>query len=337
MKILVTGGAGYIGSHTTLELLEYGFDVVCIDNESNAKPDVIQRVELLAGKSVNYYKGDIRDKSFLKSVWQESGTIDGVIHFAALKSVEESTKNPLDYFNVNISGWINVLQTASDFNTHCILFSSSCTVYGNPELLPVTEATPFGIAESPYGLTKQIGEQLLERTCNSSKNTKGISLRYFNPAGAHHSGVIGEDAKKISLNLVPVLMELAFDKRDTLTVFGTDYATRDGSCIRDYIHVTDLAKGHVKAMNYMLDKMTDPYDTFNLGDGQGTTVIEAVAAAEQYLNKKLNIKYGPRRPGDVESIYADTMKSKEILKWETIYDINDIISTAHKWELKRDE
>jgi len=330
MKILVTGGAGYIGSHTIIELLNAGYQVVSVDDESNAKPGVEERIEKITEKKINYYKGDIRDIKFLKSVWQTEKKIDGLIHFAALKSVDESLVKPLDYFDVNVKGWINVLKIASENGTKHILFSSSCTVYGNPELLPVKESTPLGIPESPYGLTKQIGENILEQSCIEKSELKGVSLRYFNPAGAHHSGLIGEDSKKPSVNLIPVLMESVLGKRSGVTVFGTDYNTRDGSCVRDYIHVVDLARGHVKTIAYMLESMVGNYDVFNLGDGKGISVLEAIQATERVTHIKVNKSLGERRPGDVGSIYANTSKSKQILKWNTQLSIEDIMHSAYQ-------
>lgn len=333
MNILITGGAGYIGSHTILELLEQGYEVpYSIDNYLNSEEDNYKKIEKIANKKVTFFNIDLKNKKATKSFFK-STKIDAVIHFAALKSVPESVENPIECYQNNVGGLINLVQAMQENNVHQLIFSSSCSVYGNPEQLPVNENTPFGKAESPYARSKQIGENILEDFCKANKDFNVISLRYFNPAGAHPSGFIGEGFTERPNNLVPLITQTAVGLRDKLTVFGTDYNTKDGSCVRDYIHVVDVAQAHVKALDYF-DKMKRNYQVINLGTGNGTTVLEIIKSFEKVSGEKLNYELGPRRAGDVETIYADNSKAKKELQWEAKLNIEDMVATAWKWQQK---
>ena len=335
-KILVTGGSGYIGSHTIVSLIEQGFEVVSVDNFSNSKPEALIGVEKITGRRIQHYNIDLCDMDEYETLFKENRDIEAIIHFAAYKSVEESVRLPLKYFQNNLGGLMNTTELAIKYGVNHFVFSSSCTVYGNPDSLPVSEKTELKPAASPYGRTKQIGEYILQDLANYNK-LNVISLRYFNPAGAHHSNEIGESSIVESVNLVPVIMETAIGKRDHCTVFGTDYNTRDGSCVRDYIHVVDLAQAHVRAIEKMLDDNSDQknYTTYNLGIGQGVTVLEAIQAFEKISDKKLNYQLGPRRPGDVVAIYSDYKKAQSELNWEPQRSIEDIMASAWKWELDK--
>jgi len=337
-KILVTGGLGYIGSHTIIHLLDNGFDLVSIDDLSNAKASVVHNIEAITGKRVTNYPIDLKDLEATKGVFRKEGPFAGIIHFAASKHVGESVEKPLKYFRNNLVGLLNVLDCMREFGTENLIFSSSCSVYGNATELPVTETTQRQDAESPYGRTKQMGEDILR---DVTKNIPGITtvlLRYFNPAGAHPSGMNGEDPSNKASNLVPVITETAIGKREQMTVFGNDYDTRDGSCIRDYIHVMDLASAHTLALEYLLEGRNEAAcEVFNLGIGEGVTVIEAIQAFEKTTGQKLNYTIGPRRAGDVEAIYANYKKAAERLGWEPNFTIDDIMSSAWKWEQRRTE
>ena len=332
-KVLVTGGCGYIGSHTIVDLLEHGFEVVSIDNLSNASEDVLEGIYQITGKRVRNYAVDLCDRDATLQVFSAHPDFAGIIHFAALKSVGESVEQPLRYYHNNINSLLNVLACAQEFEVPNFIFSSSCSVYGNTDALPVVEDTPFEPAQSPYGHTKQIGEEMIRAFSHVEPAMRFILLRYFNPAGAHPSALIGEAPSNPANNLVPVITETAIGKRRELVVFGDDYPTRDGSCIRDYIHIMDLARAHTQALQYLLEKRpAGRCDVFNLGIGQGVTVLEAVHAFERVTGQKLNYRIGPRRPGDVVAVYADYGKAARLLGWQPQSGIDDIMRTAWEWE-----
>jgi len=334
-KVLVSGGCGYIGSHTIVDLIDNGFDVVSVDNHINSDPKVLKRIEKITGKKIKNYKIDLCNEKKLQKVFLENKNIVGIIHFAALKSVGDSVGQPLLYFKNNLNSTLNLLEAAKTYKVKSFIFSSSCTVYGNAKDLPVTEKTPFMKAESPYGLTKQMGEEMIESFAKANPKHNSILLRYFNPAGAHESKLMGE-APNVALNLVPVITEQAIGKRKSITVFGDDYDTRDGSCVRDYIHVMDLANAHTKAIQYLVKKNNKTNcEAFNLGIGEGATVLEVIKAFEKVSGKKLNYKIGPRRKGDVVAIYSNYKKAKSRLKWKPKRNIEDIMRTAWEWEQVR--
>jgi len=338
-KILVTGGCGYIGSHTIVDLIENGYDVISVDNNSRSNPVILKGVEQIAGKKIKNYKVDLCNFDDTHAIFQENEDISGIIHFAAYKSVEESVQQPLLYYENNLVSLINLLKCVQEFQIASFVFSSSCSVYGNADKVPVTESTPLKPAESPYGSTKQMSEQIVtEFAKNSAAQT--ILLRYFNPAGAHPSAVIGEMPVGKPSNLVPAITQTAIGRIEKMYVYGTDYPTRDGSCIRDYIHVCDLAHAHTLALNYLEERRNkNNCETFNLGSGSGVTVLEAINAFEKISGLKLNYEKGPRRPGDVVSVYANNDLAKKLLGWQTRFSLDDIMATAWKWErrLKADE
>ena len=332
MKILVTGGTGYIGSHTAVELQNSGFEVIIADNLSNSEADVADRIGEITGKKPVFEKTDLCDVNGLRELFGKHKDIKAVIHFAALKAVGESVQNPLLYYRNNISGMINLLEEMLKEGINKIVYSSSCTVYGEADELPVTEDSPVKKAESPYGFTKQAGEQMLFDLARVNE-FKSIILRYFNPTGAHDSALIGELPIGIPNNLVPYITQTAAGIRDTLTVNGNDYDTPDGTNIRDYIHVTDLAQAHVIALERILnDKNTEKTEVFNLGTGRGNTVMEVINAFEKVTGIKINYKIGPRRSGDVVSIYSDTKKANDILGWKTERDLENMMHTAWNWQ-----
>jgi UDP-glucose 4-epimerase len=328
-KILVTGGLGYIGSHTVVELQNEGYDVVVIDNLNNSSDQVQSRIESITGKPFELLVGDVNDTVALQSLFNKH-SFDGVIHFAAYKAVGESVENPIMYYQNNVSGLISVLEAMNTFKVSNLIFSSSCTVYGAATDLPVTENTLIQKAESPYGTTKILGEEIIQDFAKH-KAFKSILLRYFNPVGAHPTAHIGELPLGVPSNLIPFVTQTAAGIRAQLTVYGDDYATADGTCIRDYIHVVDLAKAHVKALNYA-SEMTKSVDVFNVGTGNGTTVLEVIRAFESVNGIKLNYKIGPRRAGDVEQIWADTTKVSEILGWKPQYGVEDMMKHAWAWQ-----
>lgn len=335
-KILVTGGAGYIGSHTIVDLINKGFDVLSLDNYGNSDKEVFDRIKKITGKEIHNYCVDLTNLAAVDMVFQENTDIIGIIHFAALKSVEESTRLPLLYFQNNITGLLNLLACTKKYTVNNFIFSSSCSVYGNIASLPVTETTPFGEAESPYARTKQMGEQILQDFAANNSQIKLIALRYFNPAGAHESAIIGESPTNKASNLVPVITEVAIGKRTSMTVFGDDYNTRDGSCVRDYIHVMDLADAHTKGLEYLLkEKNTSNFEVFNLGSGEGATVLEAIRAFEKANQLKLNYTIGPRRAGDVIAVYSDNTNASKALNWQPRRNIEQIMKTAWEWEKAR--
>ena len=332
-KILVTGGAGYIGSHTLVDLIENGFEVISADNNVRSSPEMLLRVEKITGKKINKYKIDLCNYDDCRTIFTEHPDIAGVIHFAAYKAVGESVEKPLLYFQNNLGSLITLLRCIEEFKIPNFVFSSSCTVYGNPDAIPVTEDTPRKNAESPYGLTKQMGEQIIEAFAATNKITKSIMLRYFNPAGAHQSALIGELPIDKPQNLAPILTQTAIGKLPNFVVFGNDYNTKDGSCIRDFIHVSDLANAHTKALQYMIEgKGKSSCEVFNLGTGTGISVLEAIKTFEQSTGVKLNYTIGERRPGDVIAIYANNDKAKSMLNWEAKYTLPEIMLSAWKWE-----
>ena len=328
-KILVTGGLGYIGSHTVVELQNDGYDVVVIDNLNNSSEQVKARIESITGKPFELLVGDVNDTVALQGLFKKN-SFDGVIHFAAYKAVGESVENPIMYYQNNVSGLISVLEAMNTFKVSNLIFSSSCTVYGAATDLPVTEDTLIQKAESPYGTTKILGEDIIQDFAKH-KAFKSILLRYFNPVGAHPTAQIGELPLGVPSNLIPFVTQTAAGIRAQLTVYGDDYATIDGTCIRDYIHVVDLAKAHVKALNYA-DEMNKSVDVFNVGTGNGTTVLEVIRAFENINGIKLNYKIGPRRPGDIEQIWADTTKVSEALGWKPQYGVEDMMKHAWAWQ-----
>ena len=335
-KILVTGGCGYIGSHTIVDLIDNGFEVISVDNLSNSSDSVLDGIQAITGKKVINYAVDLCDLEKTEVIFQTNPDIKGIIHFAALKLVGESVDKPLHYFKNNLNSLINILDCMAKYGVENLIFSSSCSVYGNATELPVTEKTPFQEAESPYARTKQMGEQVITDFSKKYTNNNSILLRYFNPAGAHDSGLIGESPINKPSNLVPVITETAIGKRAELTVFGNDYNTRDGSCIRDYIHVMDLAHAHTKALQYILDKKNEQNcEIFNLGIGEGVSVLEAVEAFQKVTGQPLNFKIGPRREGDVIAIYANNDRASSKLGWHPNRDIESIMKTAWEWEVKR--
>lgn len=333
-KILVTGGCGYIGAHTILDLIENGFVPICVDNNSRSTAALLEGITLITGKAVKNYKVDLCNFDDTHAVFQENTDISGIIHFAAFKAVGESVEKPLLYFENNLISLINILKCAKEFNIGSFIFSSSCTVYGSPDEMPVTEKSPLKPAESPYGATKQMGEQIVNETTKTGL-TKSILLRYFNPVGAHPSAIIGELPLGKPQNLVPAITQTAIGKIKQLTVHGDDYPTRDGSCIRDYVHVCDIAHAHTLALQYLLNEKNDTNcEIFNLGTGNGNTVLEVIHSFEKVSGVKLNYVIGPRRPGDIVAIYANNSLAKEKLQWTPKFSLDEMMSTAWKWELK---
>jgi UDP-glucose 4-epimerase len=333
-KILVTGGCGYIGSHTLVDLIENGYEVISVDNNSRSTAQILEGIEKITGEKIKNYKVDLRNFDETFAVFQENTDIEGIIHFAAFKSVAESVAKPLLYFENNLDSLINLLKCVQEFETPNFVFSSSCTVYGNPDKIPVTEKSSPKPAESPYGYTKHMGEQIVNEFAKST-GTQCILLRYFNPAGAHPSVEIGELPIGAPENLVPVITQTAIGKIQKMRVHGNDYPTRDGSCIRDYIHVCDIANAHTLGLKYLDEKNNIGLcEVFNLGTGNGITVLEAIEAFEKVSGIKLNYEIGPRRAGDVIAIYANNDLAKNILGWKPGFSLEDIMSTAWKWEQK---
>ncbi len=332
-KILVTGGAGYIGSHTTVELIQAGYEPVVIDNFIYSDGSLIAGIEKITGKKVNFHKGDCRDKDFLTNLFKTQGPIAGVIHFAALKSVGESVQKPLLYHQNNVESLLCLLDVMKAFGTKDIIFSSSCTVYGQPDVIPVNESAPFKKAESPYGATKQICERILEDS--HPEGFRIVSLRYFNPIGAHSSSLIGEMAIGTPNNLVPYVTQTAAGLRDKLTIFGDDYATPDGTCLRDYIHVTDLAQAHLQALRFLDNKKeTVLCEAFNVGTGNGVSVLELVNGFMKATGVNVPYSIGARRPGDVEKIYADPKRANTVLGWQAKLSIEQALLDAWNWQQK---
>ncbi len=329
MKILVTGGAGFIGSHTCVELLEHGYEVTVVDNLYNSKQEAIKRVEEITGKNISFYKADLLDKDSLDSIFEKEHP-DTVIHFAGLKCVPESVKNPITYYHNNLTGTLNLTDCMKKHNVKNIIFSSSATVYGEPAFIPITEKCPKGSPTNPYGWTKWMQEQILTDLHTADPEWNVILLRYFNPIGAHKSGRIGEDPKGTPNNLVPYVSQVAIGKRDCLNVFGNDYDTPDGTCIRDYIHVVDLAAGHVKAVEKLSEGPA--VRIYNLGTGKGSSVMDIIHAYEEACGHKIKYEFKPRRAGDVAELYADCTLAKEELGWTAQYNIADMCADSWRWQ-----
>ena len=332
MKILVTGGAGFIGSHTTLTLLEAGYDVVVLDNFSNSFPQSLTRVAKLAGKGPIVVEGDLTDSSLLQNLFTENKNISAVIHFAALKAVGESTEYPLKYYHNNVTGSIYLLRAMEKAGVHQLVFSSSCTVYGEPKHVPLDESHPVGGVSSPYGRTKFQMEDIIRDHTSANPNFKAGVLRYFNPVGAHPSGEIGEDPNGIPDNLVPFVCQVATGQREKLRVFGSDYPTRDGTAVRDYLHVVDLADAHLKALKAL--KRRDSGFICNLGTGKGSSVLEVIAAFEQATGKQIPYELVGRRAGDVTEAWANPSYAEKILGWKTVRGLEEMLADAWRWQSK---
>ena len=334
MKILVTGGLGFIGSHTVVELQNEGFEVVAIDNLSNSSIEVLDGIEKITGKKLLFENIDLREKSAVQNFFKKHQDISGVIHFAASKAVGESVENPLLYYENNINSLVYLLQELANLPQANFIFSSSCTVYGQAEKMPITEDASVQPANSPYGNTKQIGEEIINDVAKVT-NINAVLLRYFNPIGAHSSAEIGELPIGIPQNLVPFITQTAYGLRKELSVYGNDYPTPDGTCIRDYIHVVDLAKAHVVALQRLLNKQNlEKVETFNLGTGKGSSVLEVITAFEKVSGQKLPYKIVGRREGDVISAYANTDKANKVLGWKASFSLEDALASAWKWEQK---
>ena len=333
MKILVTGGLGFIGSHTVVELQNEGFEVVIVDNLSNSSINVLDGIEAITGKKPLFEEFDLRDKPKVQDFFQKHGDVAGVIHFAASKAVGESVEEPLLYYENNLGVLVYILQELKKKGGASFIFSSSCTVYGQADEMPITESAPVKPAESPYGNTKQVGEEIIRDTCKVNPDLKAIALRYFNPIGAHPSGKIGELPIGVPQNLVPFITQTGIGLREQLSVFGDDYPTEDGTCIRDYIHVVDLAKAHVAALQRLLkDKNETNYEVFNLGTGTGSSVLEVIQSFERVSGEKLNYKIVDRRSGDIIQAYADTKRANEVLGWKAKSSLDDAMKSAWEWE-----
>lgn len=332
-KIIVTGGNGYIGSHTVVTLLQRGFEVVVIDNLCNSKPYVKARIEDVSGQKVAFHQMDILDQKALKEVLNQEAPFDGVIHFAAHLFVDESVQNPLKYYHNNLMGLLSLLEALDDQSRQNFVFSSSCTVYGDPETLPITEEEAIKAAVSPYGNTKKVCEEILRDTTVAREQFNAIALRYFNPIGAHNSGKIGEDPIGHHTHLVPIISEVASGKRSQLKIFGDDYDTPDGTCVRDYIHVQDLADAHIKALEYLLDgKNEKPFEAYNAGSGSGYTVLQIVKAFEKASGISIPYEIVARREGDAGAIYADISLIKTKLNWEPTLSLDEMLLSAYHWE-----
>jgi len=335
MKIIVTGGTGYIGSHTAVELIEEGFEVILIDNLYNSEAEVAGRIGKITGTTPRLEVLDLCDHEKLNTCLKKFNDIAAIIHFAAYKAVGESVNKPLEYYRNNLVSLINLLEAMKSFGIPDMVFSSSCTVYGQPEKLPVTEDAPIQPAISPYGNTKQIGEEIIRDTVSANENIRAISLRYFNPIGAHPSLLIGELPRGVPENLVPFITQTAYGLRDELKVFGNDYDTPDGSCIRDYLHVVDLAKAHVIAVKRLIEKKNKSrYEVFNLGTGKGVSVLEIIKSFEHATGIKLKYRITGRRPGDIEKIWADPSLANKELGWRTLSSLDEAVKTAWEWEKK---
>lgn len=333
--VLVTGGAGYIGSHTVIALINNGYEPVILDDYRNAKRDVPSRLERIAGKKIELVEGKCQDTELLEKLGQ-TYKFWGVIHFAADKAVGESVQDPLKYYDNNLTSLLSILNFMKQFEIKNIVFSSSCTVYGEPENPIVTEQTPLAPPASPYGATKLLCEQILKDVYKGDPTFKVVALRYFNPVGAHPTGLIGEEPQGIPNNLMPYITQTAHGLRKELTVFGNDYDTEDGTCLRDYIHVVDLAEAHVAAFDYLEGQKDKFYDVFNVGTGVGTSVKACIDLFAKVTGKEIPFKYGPRRAGDVPQIFAKVDKARDVLKWEAKHDVAYAIETAWNWEQKKD-
>lgn len=334
--ILVTGGTGFIGSHTTVELQQAGYNVVIVDNLSNSKIEVLDGIEKITGVRPAFENVDLREKNAVEAVFEKYPQIEGIIHFAASKAVGESVEKPLLYYRNNIVSLINLLELMPKYNVKGIIFSSSCTVYGQPseDNLPVTEEAPIQKALSPYGNTKQINEEIICDYIHSGAPIKSIILRYFNPIGAHPSAYIGELPNGVPMNLIPFVTQTAIGVRKELKIFGNDYNTPDGTCIRDYIYVVDLAKAHVAAMARVLDQDTDAVEVFNVGTGKGVSTLEVVEGFEKATGVKVNWSYAPRREGDIEKVWGNVDKANNVLGWKAETPLEDVLTSAWRWQKK---
>jgi UDP-glucose 4-epimerase len=330
-NILVTGGAGFIGSHTVVELSEAGYTPIIIDDFSNSEKSVISNLEKITGQKPLVYEGKFQDKDLLKKIFSEN-KVDGVIHFAAFKAVGESVARPLKYYQNNVDGLVSLLEVMEDQGISNLVFSSSCTVYGEADKLPLTEDAPVKPAASPYGATKQMDEIIIRDTSAASQNLRSLSLRYFNPIGAHPSALIGELPRGVPSILVPFITQAVAGWRDELTIFGNDYPTSDGTNIRDYIHVVDLAQAHVKALEYIAGQKPNFYDVVNLGTGKGSSVLEVIETFEKVTGQKVPYKIGPRRAGDVVAAYADVTKAQQVLGWSAEKTLTDALKDAWRWQ-----
>lgn len=334
-KILVTGGLGFIGSHTVVELQNEGYEAVIVDNLSNSSEKVLDGIFAITGKKPIFEKFDLRDKEKVQSFFKKHNDVAGVIHFAASKAVNESVEEPLLYYENNLGVLTYILQELVKKDSSNLIFSSSCTVYGQADEMPITESAPVKPAESPYGNTKQVGEEVIRDTCKVNTHLAAIALRYFNPIGAHPSAEIGELPIGVPQNLVPYITQTGAGLRDQLSVFGDDYPTPDGTCIRDYIHVVDLAKAHVAAMKRLIEgKNESNYEVFNLGTGKGSSVLEVIKSFEKVSGTKLNYKIAPRREGDVIQAFANTKKANEVLGWQAKSSLDEAMASAWTWEKK---
>lgn len=331
MTILVTGGCGYIGSHTCIQLIKQGIDPVIIDNLYNGKEIVLDRIKKITGKRPRFYQGDIRNKDLLDTIFKENN-IKGVIHFAGLKAVGESVRKPLEYYDVNVYGTINLLDAMKKANVKKFIFSSSATVYGTQPIIPYIETMETGEPTQPYGRSKLFIEKILQDLSIADQDWSITILRYFNPVGAHPSGLIGEDPQGIPNNLMPYITQVAIGKLDSLAVFGNDYETRDGTCIRDFIHVMDLAEGHLAALNF--NDTQSGVNIFNLGSGQGNSVLEVIATFENVFRKKLPYHFAPRRDGDLPAYWANADRAKKLLNWETKLNLHDMVQDSWNWQSK---
>ena len=333
MKILVTGGTGYIASHTAVELLESNYEIILLDNLSNSKKEVVDKIKTITNKNFKFYEGDCADKNILTKIFNEN-KIDAVMHFAGFKAVGESVKNPLKYYNNNLISTITLLEVMNEYNCKKLVFSSSATVYGNPKTLPIKESFPLSTT-NPYGTTKLMIENILNDVAKTDNNWSIAILRYFNPIGAHKSALIGEDPNDTPNNLMPYIVKVATKKLEYLNIFGNDYNTKDGTGVRDYIHVVDLAKGHIKALE-LINKQKG-IDTYNLGTGKGYSVLEIVNTFMKVNNINIKYKIVDRRPGDIDACYADPSYAKEKLNWEATLDINDMCKDAYNFAIKQQE
>jgi UDP-glucose 4-epimerase len=335
-KILVTGGCGYIGSHTLVDLAHKGAQLLCVDNLSNSDAEVLAVIEKITGVKVDFLKIDLQDAKSTFSIFETHNDIDGIIHFAALKSVGDSVHDPVGYYKNNLHSLLNLLDAMQVFGNRPFVFSSSCSVYGNAKHLPVTETTPLGKAESPYARTKIMGEEIISDFAYTHLDSSFVLLRYFNPAGAHPSGLMGENPINQANNLLPIITEVAAGLRPVLSVFGNDYNTPDGTCIRDYIHIMDLASAHSASLEYLFENtLIAKCDVFNVGMGKGVSVLEAISAFERVTGHSLNYNIVDRRKGDVEAVFADTSKVNSVLNWKPVFSLDDIMLSAWNWQLNK--
>jgi len=334
MKVLVTGGAGYIGSHTLIEMIEVGiFTSICVDSCERSTPETLNRIEKITGTQVPFYKLNVCNKEAFFRIFEEHADIAGIIHFAAYKSVPESVEKPLEYYRNNLQSLENVLEACVKYNIPNLIFSSSCSIYGDVEQLPVNEVTPVGTPFCPYAHTKQIGEEMIRFFTQIHPQLNAVLLRYFNPVGAHSSGLNGELSPDKPNNLMPIITQVAIGKMKQLTVFGIDYNTRDGSCIRDYVHVSEIADAHIKALQFLMEKRNHSNcEVFNLGSGNGASVLEMIKTFEEVTGVKLNYTLGTRRAGDVPAVYSDSSRAERLLHWQCKRSLADMVASAWKWE-----